>query len=185
MSRVRVWLQVTVVVAALGAAASPACTPLHAQVFGVAHDLPKPFAKFAGDSVVARARTELGTRYRLGASAPGRGFDCSGFVKWVMTAFDVKLPRTSREQARLGVAVPRDMAHLKPGDLLTFGSPTRISHVGIYVGGGRYIHASSARRGVTESSLLKDDRRGWWRGARRVLVPALDTAETAGAAGGR
>jgi cell wall-associated NlpC family hydrolase len=178
MSSLRMWLTVAV---ALGAAAAPA----HAQVFGVKHELPKPFARYAGDSVVARARTELGTRYRLGASAPGRGFDCSGFVKWVMTAFDVKLPRTSREQAQLGVALPRDTAHLKPGDLLTFGSPTRISHVGIYVGGGRYIHASSARRGVTESSLLKDDRRGWWRGARRVLEPAQAAADTAGFTGGR
>lgn len=162
--------------------------PLHAQLFGVERELPKPFAKYseaalamrdsvrarAGASpsrqaVVARARTEIGTRYRLGAQAPGKAFDCSGFVRWVLAAFDVSLPRTSREQARLGQELPRDTAHLQPGDLLTFGTKTRISHVGIYVGEGRYIHASSARRGVTESSLLKDDQRGWWRGARRVL----------------
>lgn len=170
----------TAIVVALGAAASPA----RAQVFGVTRELPKPFAKFTGDSVVARARTELGTKYRLGASAPGRGFDCSGFVKWVLGAFDVSLPRTSREQARLGEPLPRDTAHLRPGDLLTFGSKTRISHVGIYVGGGRYIHASSARRGVTESSLLKDDKRGWWRGARR-LVPVAADSVTLGVTSGR
>lgn len=171
--------------------------PLSAQVFGLPRELPKPFAKYSdaalamrdsfatravggpsasGEAVVARARTEIGTRYRLGAAAPGKAFDCSGFVRWVMSAFDVALPRTSREQARLGAELPRDTAHLRPGDLLTFGSTTRISHVGIYVGEGRYIHASSARRGVTESSLLKDDKRGWWRGARRVLPSATDSA---------
>jgi cell wall-associated NlpC family hydrolase len=170
--------------------------PAHAQFFGAARDLPKPFAKYSdaalamrdtfvarsvaapagrGDAIVARARTEIGTRYRLGAATPGKAFDCSGFVRWVLSAFDVSLPRTSREQARLGQELPRDTAHLRPGDLLTFGTKTRISHVGIYVGEGRYIHASSARRGVTESSLLKDDTRGWWRGARRVVASADDS----------
>ncbi len=172
-----------------------AATPLRAQIFGASRELPKPFAKYSeaalamrdslrtaaspvatdpGRAVVARARSEIGTRYRLGAAAPGKAFDCSGFVRWVMSAFDVSLPRTSREQARLGQALPKDTAVLKPGDLLTFGTAKRISHVGIYVGDGRYIHASSARRGVIESSLVKDDRRGWWRGARRVI--AADSA---------
>lgn len=191
----------------------------HAQLFGAARELPKPFAKYSdaalalrdslvarsaaaagasgpadasaaaagridstrtsasGEAVVARARTALGTRYRLGAATPGQAFDCSGFVRWVLSAFDVALPRTSREQARLGEALPRDTAHLRPGDLLTFGTKSRISHVGIYVGEGRYIHASSVRRGVTESSLLRDEKRGWWRGARRVLpTVAADSA---------
>ena len=180
---------------AVALAASAA--PTHAQWFGPARELPRPFTRYSdaavamrdtflartaspvpvpGEAVVARARSEIGTRYRLGAATPGKAFDCSGFVRWVLSAFEVSLPRTSREQARLGVELPRDTAHLRPGDLLTFGSKTRISHVGIYVGDGRYIHASSARRGVTESSLLKDDKRGWWRGARRVVVPAEDSA---------
>ncbi|MCE2940611.1 MAG: C40 family peptidase [Gemmatimonadota bacterium] len=142
-----------------------------------------PRAAATGEAVVARARTELGTRYRLGAAAPGRAFDCSGFVRWVLAAFDVSLPRTSREQARLGQELPRDTAHLRPGDLLTFGTKARISHVGIYVGEGRYIHASSVRRGVTESSLIADERRGWWRGARRVLPAAADDAPVVPASG--
>lgn len=175
------------VVTAVLAVASPA----RAQIFGAGRELPKPFAKYSdaalamrdslraaaspgaadpGHAIVARARSEIGTRYRLGAAVPGKAFDCSGFVRWVMSAFDVALPRTSREQARLGQALPKDTSVLKPGDLLTFGTAKRISHVGIYVGEGRYIHASSARRGVIESSLVKDDRRGWWRGARRVVV---------------
>lgn len=161
----------------------------HAQILSLpgGGDLPKPLARYSdaaralrdsltmprsGETAVALARTALGTRYRLGASAPGRAFDCSGFVQWVMAAFDVVLPRTSREQARAGAELPRDTSALLPGDVLTFGTRHRISHVGIYVGDGRYIHASSARRGVVESPLARDASRGWWRGARRILAPA-------------
>lgn len=173
----------------LGALALPARgAEAQRQSSATRRELPKPFEKFlgdsaisrmrtgpllvpaSGDSVVATARTQLGTRYRLGASTPGKAFDCSGFVRWVMAAFDVPLPRTSHEQARAGIELPRDTSALRPGDLLTFGTKHRISHVGIYVGEGRYIHASSVRRGVIESSLDRDAARGWWRGARRLLA---------------
>ena len=101
-----------------------------------------------------------------------RGFDCSGLVRYILSALDVEIPRTARQQAVSGVAVERDTAELRPGDLLAFAVSTRrVSHVGVYIGDGRYVHASSVAGQVIESRLdrprsplVKD-----WRGARRVL----------------
>ena len=120
----------------------------------------KPFAEFSSsaldlrDSVVALARAQLGKKYRTGGTTPERGFDCSGLVKYVLDAMKIEVPRTSREQSRIGAAVPRDTLQLRPGDLLLFGKPKAgVSHVGIYVGNGRYIHASSVAGRVIESPL--------------------------------
>lgn len=124
------------------------------------------------DSVIAVARTQLGARYRLGAELPGKAFDCSGLVRFVMGMLRLDLPRTAHEQAKLGVEVPRDVASLKPGDLLTFGTSKRISHIGIYAGDGRVIHASTSKRQVIETDmerlgpkLLRN-----WRSARRLIA---------------
>lgn len=142
----------------------------------------KPFAALsrtllAGrDSLVQLARGQVGLRYRFGAVRPGLAFDCSGLVKWLLAAFDFQLPRTAAQQARAGVPVPRDTAQLLPGDLLLFGRGTRVTHVGIYVGAGKYIHAANRRKGVIESDLTRA-RPTWWKGARRLLVQA-DTASS-------
>jgi cell wall-associated NlpC family hydrolase len=90
-----------------------------------------------------RAKTLLGMPYRPGGSSP-RGFDCSGFVKFVFNSIGVDLNRDSRSQSRQGDKVALD--DLKPGDLLFFatrGVRRGISHVGIYLGEGQFIHASS------------------------------------------
>ena len=123
------------------------------------------------DSVAHVSRAQLGARYRLGAVQPGRRFDCSGLVQYVMSVFHVLLPRTAAEQAKLGVAVRPDTAQLLPGDILTFGRGRRITHVGIYVGDGRYVHASSRKRTVVEVPLPEPGTRQGrlWKGARRVL----------------
>jgi cell wall-associated NlpC family hydrolase len=120
----------------------------------------KPFAELSNsalamrDSVVAIARAQLGKRYRFGGTTPERGFDCSGLVKYVLQAIKVDVPRTSREQSRVGASIPGDTTQLRPGDLLMFGKPKAgVSHVGIYVGNGRYIHASSIAGRVIESPL--------------------------------
>ena len=121
---------------------------------------PKPFAEFSNaalnlrDSVVAIARSQVGRRYRIGGTNPSRGFDCSGLVKYVLETLKVEVPRTAREQSRMGLAVPRDTTQLRPGDVLLFGKPkSGVSHVGIYVGNGRYIHASSVAGRVIESPI--------------------------------
>jgi cell wall-associated NlpC family hydrolase len=146
---------------------------------------PKPFEAFSNsasamrDSVVQMARAQIGKRYRTGGQTPEKGFDCSGLVSYVMTALNMKLPRTAKQQAAQGLAVTRDTSRLLPGDLLTFGKGKKgtVSHIGIYVGAGRYVHASSVAGKVIESAidrpfspLIK-----LWRGARRVLTPN-DTA---------
>lgn len=123
------------------------------------------------DSAVAVARAQLGSRYRFGAASPRRGFDCSGLVQYIMRALDVELPRVARDQAKTGVPVPRDTAALRPGDLVTFGRKGKVEHIGIYVGSGRFVHASTAAGRVVERPLLRPPARGIkpWIGVRRVL----------------
>ena len=145
---------------------------------------PSPFAAFGAsaeairDSIVALARAQIGLRYVLGGQSPQRGFDCSGLVRYVMAALSIDLPRTANQQAHVGREVPRDTAVLRPGDVLTFGRGKRISHVGIYVGNGRMVHASSKARRVIETSLIRPNGPliKPWRGARSVVGPADSTA---------
>jgi len=135
----------------------------------------KPFAALSRallggrDSLVNLARQQVGLKYRLGAVSPGLAFDCSGLVKWVMEAFDVQLPRTAALQAQLGIEVPKDPARMLPGVLMFFGRGKRVTHIGIYVGEGKYVHAANRRRGVVESDLARMIPR-WWKGVRRVLM---------------
>jgi len=94
-------------------------------------------------SLLDRAKAFLGTPYRYGGRTP-KGFDCSGFVSFVFESYGVSLPRSSVHQAKLGESV--DLEEIQPGDLLFFktrGKQNRISHVGIYLGEGQFIHAGS------------------------------------------
>lgn len=124
------------------------------------------------DSVVAAAAATMGTAYRLGGTTT-EGFDCSGLIQYAYGRYGITLPRTSKEQAEAGDKVDRDLDALRPGDILTFstsGGP--VTHVGLYVGRGRFIH--SASRGVQLSRLSPDDPYGsWWHkrwvGARRIV----------------
>ena len=130
------------------------------------------------DSLVAIARAQVGTRYVLGGNTPDRGFDCSGLVRYVMATFKADLPRTAARQAAVGRSVGRDTAQLRPGDLLTFAKGKgRVSHVGIYVGDGRYVHASSVAGRVIESPIDRPPSRlvRAWRDTRRVIVAVSDT----------
>ncbi len=154
-------------------------SPLTAQKITVGRPqpvaAPRPFRRLSNsihelrDSIVALSRAQLGVPYKRGAASPTRGFDCSGLVKYVMAQFGAELPRTSREQALVGKRIERDIASLKPGDLLTFGHGTRISHIGIYIGDGRYVHAPTPGSRVRVESLA-NTRASWWKGARRVFA---------------
>jgi len=102
-------------------------------------------------------------------------------IQYVMGALRLNVPRTAKQQAKSGLAIKRDTSRLLPGDILTFGKGKKgsVSHVGIYVGDGRYVHASSVAGHVIESSidrpfspLIKV-----WRGARRML--SLDDSASA------
>jgi cell wall-associated NlpC family hydrolase len=150
---------------------------------------PKPFAAWSlsahalRDSLlVSVARTAIGTRYVRGGQSFEGGFDCSGLVRYIMTALKVSVPRTAAQQAVTGLALERDTTRLRPGDLLTFGrTPRSVTHVGIYLGNGRFVHASSVAGQVIESRID----RPWsplikpWRGSRRVLSDADADSTTA------
>ncbi|MDZ7630546.1 MAG: C40 family peptidase [Gemmatimonadaceae bacterium] len=129
------------------------------------------------DSIVSLARQQIGTPYVWGAETPGRAFDCSGLVKYVMSWLNVSLPRTANEQAYTGINVGRSLDRMKPGDLLTFGTGRRITHIAIYSGNGKYVHASRPGVGVVESALNTSAAR--FRGAIRLVADAdTTTAKT-------
>lgn len=141
------------------------------------------------DSVVRMARAQLGRRYVWGGTTPS-GFDCSGFTKYLMRALGYDVPRTAAQQARVGREVPRDIRFLRPGDLLTFGRGNRITHIGVYVGDGKYIHASSGQGRIVESRLDRPQSHlvRAWAGVRRLLSDpdsASAVAASASTTGGR
>jgi cell wall-associated NlpC family hydrolase len=116
-----------------------------------------------GNRVARYAKHFLGVRYVYGGSSPRSGFDCSGFVRFVYAHFGVSLAHSSFSQFRSGVRVSR--AGLKPGDLVFFHG---VGHVGIYIGGGRFIHAPHTGTRVSIAPLG-----GWYSagydGARRIF----------------
>lgn len=122
--------------------------------------------------VVRTALDVMGMPYRWGDEGK-EGFDCSGLIRYAFGRHGVTLPRASAQQAREGVEVGKDFEALRAGDVLTFATRgSRISHVGLYLGDGRFIH--SARGGVQISVLSPDDASGrWWfrrwQGARRLI----------------
>ena len=91
----------------------------------------------------------VGGRYVWGGTNPNTGADCSGFVQYVMrNAAGVSLPRTSREQAKVGRSIKS--SEMLPGDLIFYGSG--ISHVALYIGNGQIIHASTSASGIKISN---------------------------------
>ncbi|MBK6841010.1 MAG: C40 family peptidase [Gemmatimonadetes bacterium] len=132
------------------------------------------------DSVLTIARSQIGARYRLGAETPGKAFDCSGLIRYVMGALSFSLPRTAHEQSKFGREVARDTSQLRPGDLLTFGTSRRITHIGIYAGDGKVIHASTSKRQVIETSLasLGPSLLRKWQSARRLITLADSAGES-------
>jgi cell wall-associated NlpC family hydrolase len=113
--------------------------------------------------VVSIALSQVGTPYVWGGASPG-GFDCSGLVMWAFGQVGVSLPHSTYAQYGMGVPVSRDQ--LQPGDLVFFDG---IGHVGIYIGGGEFVHAPHTGDVVKVSSLSE----GWYAatyvGARRIL----------------
>ncbi len=120
----------------------------------------------SGEGVVQTASRFKGVRYRWGGSSRS-GFDCSGFTRYVYRQKGVDLPHSASAQFRRGTPVSRDQ--LQPGDLVFFQTYRRgASHVGIYIGNGKFIHASSAGGRVRVDSLNDGYYRARYLGARRV-----------------
>jgi len=127
------------------------------------------------DDVTMYAVSLVGSPYRLGGTSPQTGLDCSGFVGHVFKqTTGIQLPRDSRTIS--DTAQPLDQAELQPGDLVFFNTLNRpYSHVGIYLGDDRFVHAASSRTGGVMVSSLGD--RYWQQrfdGARRIIPPRPD-----------
>ncbi|MDH4131945.1 MAG: C40 family peptidase, partial [Gemmatimonadota bacterium] len=124
-------------------------------------------------SVVETALAAMGAPYSWGGTNQN-GFDCSGLIQYAYGQHGIVMPRVSRDQMRMGTAVDRRADQLRPGDVLGFSSDgsSRITHVGLYVGDGQFIHSSST--GVKLSGLgAEDPDSRWWRdrwvGVRRIV----------------
>lgn len=123
------------------------------------------YAGSKGD-LISYAYGFIGRPYVWGAEGP-RSFDCSGFTKYVYKAFGVNLPHYTGSQIGQGSSVSRK--NLIQGDLIFFNTDGSVSHVGIYIGGGEFIHASSGSRKVTVSNLSQDYYNKRFAGARRIF----------------
>ena len=121
------------------------------------------------NAVLMRAISLVGTPYVYGGNTPESGFDCSGLVTYVFRdMLDVRLPRTSRELAQ--VQGPKiEPRRLAPADLVFFGRRGSVTHVGIYVGEGRFVHAPSTGGTVRLDHLDGPYWRDHYTGAKRVL----------------
>lgn len=137
------------------------------------------FGRYAADAreLVIRALSFVGVHYRRGGESPETGFDCSGLVRHVFReSMGLSLPRTSRDISLVGETIRRD--ELQPGDLVFFNTLRRgFSHVGIYLGEHRFVHAPASGGEVR----VEDMRQRYWtkrfNGARRIATAAShDTA---------
>jgi len=122
------------------------------------------------------ALAQLGVPYRYGGTSRKQGFDCSGLMQFAYAKAGIELPRTAREQFQVTDRLERK--ELRPGDLVFFRIKGRaIDHVGMYIGGGRFIHAPRPGKDVEEAEL----RNAYWNrryvGAGRV--PLVDEFEPA------
>jgi len=129
--------------------------------------------------LVAAALEHLGVRYRWGGNDPNSGFDCSGLVVYAARSLGVMLPRTAATQARTGVAVKK--SELQAGDLVFFNTRgSRYSHVGIYAGEGKFIHAPRTGAVVRVESMKGSYWTKRYTGARRLSAVQVAQAASAG-----
>ena len=127
----------------------------------------EPMGRGDADELISNAMGFIGVAYRFGGTSP-TGFDCSGFMQYVFRkAFAVNLPRTSAAQASVGSYVSR--SELRPGDMVFFRTHgSRISHVGMYIGNDRFIHAPRTGKRIEITSLSSKYWNARYATARRV-----------------
>jgi cell wall-associated NlpC family hydrolase len=155
--------------ASLSAPGAASETPSHEEEASL-------FGRYAAGAqeLVIRALSFVGVNYRRGGESPETGFDCSGLVRHVFReSLGLALPRTSRDISRLGETIRRE--ELQPGDLVFFNTLRRgFSHVGIYLGEHRFVHAPASGGEVR----VEDMRQSYWtkrfNGARRIAAAEPD-----------
>jgi cell wall-associated NlpC family hydrolase len=162
-------------------AAAPRSVALNAPPAPINRSVP-----FMGTKVARQALSYRGVPYRFGGQSR-KGIDCSALIQSAFKKWGILLPRTSVAQHQQGVAVPREQ--MKSGDLVFFKNTYRhgISHVGIYIGNNKFVHASSGKNQVTVSSLDNVYYRNHWAGARRVALdrePVVAAVEQPASASG-
>jgi cell wall-associated NlpC family hydrolase len=122
------------------------------------------------NSIVENAKQHLGERYVWGGTKPN-AFDCSGYVKYLYEKEGISIPRTAYQQSKVGEYVERD--ELEKGDLLFFLTDKKrnipITHVGLYLGDDKFIHAASKKDGVIISSLSKSRYNKIYVKAKRII----------------
>ena len=125
-----------------------------------------------GQYIASTALTFCGYRYVWGGTTPYPGFDCSGLVQYICHKWGLKVPRLAGAQSRVGCAITAD--NLMPGDLVFFKNTYKhgLSHVGIYIGNGRFVNAAGRKIGVIVSDLDIHDKNHWV-GARRLNFTRL------------
>lgn len=131
--------------------------------------------------VLINALSLTGIKYKYGGKSPETGFDCSGFVRYVFQqAANLTLPHGARAISQLGQAIP--VEQLQPGDLVFFNTlKSAFSHVGIYLGDGRFIHAPSSGGGIHVVDMNESYWAKRFNGARRLpptdQLPSESSAE--------
>lgn len=131
---------------------------------------PDASAESVTEALIDHGMGYLGIRYRRGGTSPETGLDCSGLVQNVFrNSLGLQLPRTAADMARLGEKVAK--SELLPGDLVFFKTSRRaFSHVGIYVGEGRFLHSPSSGGVVRVESMGKKYWQARYNGARRLVA---------------
>ena len=131
----------------------------------------------AGAAIARAAQSLIGSPYRYGGSGPD-AFDCSGLVSYVHRQLGLATPRTAAQQYALARPVPR--AELQPGDLVFFRlNGVAVSHVGVYLGQDRFVHAPQSGERVREAGLNEEFFRTRYAGAGRLYPPLAHLAPSA------
>jgi cell wall-associated NlpC family hydrolase len=132
-----------------GCAAAP--TAPAARVAGTVTVEPRIADESVGGAIADVAMGMVGTRYLYGGTDPLEGFDCSGLVHYAYGQAGYRVPRTSRELFRAARKI--SVGEADPGDLMFFQDQTKLSHVGIYLGDGLFVHAPASGKNVAVGSL--------------------------------
>ncbi|MBI2402921.1 MAG: C40 family peptidase [Gemmatimonadetes bacterium] len=147
--------------------------PTEGELIGLSRDTgASPAGARVAADVVRTAIDVMGSPYTWGGS-DANGYDCSGLIQYAYGQHGIILPRISRDQVRMGKAVEPRLEVLRPGDILGFSvEGDRVTHVGLYLGEGQFIHSASGGVKLSSLSALDGDSQWWrrrWTMARRIL----------------
>lgn len=172
-TQARVFASIAMATILAGCASAPPAKVVRPKVINPIVKNPNNDMVGAADDVLFRALGLVGTPYRWGGNTPDSGFDCSGLISFVYRdAAGIALPRSTREMIVMR-SPDVDQSHLQSGDLVFFATSggSQVSHAGIYVGEGRFVHAPSSGGTVKLDYLNKPYWQKAYLNAKRVLQP--------------